>query len=93
MNVLFFRVSAGKEGNQFWFPSFFVFNSEGVLVEKTPDLYKLIAKQARYERSRATLPAYLRGDIPERKTQPRYTYSDPTARKAASNADRKRKTT
>lgn len=60
-------------------------------MEKTPDLYKLMARQARYERSRATLPAYLRGDIPERKTQPRYTYSDPTARKATTNADRKRK--
>lgn len=60
---------------------------------KEPDLYEALARQARYERARATLPAYLRGDIPERKTQPRYTYSDPTARKAASNADRKRKTT
>ena len=60
---------------------------------KEPDLYELVARQARYERSRATLPAYLRGDIPERKTQPRYTYSDPTAQEATTNADHKRKTT
>ena len=57
---------------------------------KEPDLYELTARQARYERSRATLPAYLRGDIPERKTQPRYTYSDPTAQEASTNADRDR---
>ena len=92
---MFFRVCecSEKEGDRFGYPPFLHLTVRWWLVEKTPDLYKLMAQQARYERSRATLPAYLRGDIPERKYQPRYTYKDPTAWKAASNADRKRKTT
>ena len=59
---------------------------------KEPDLYELMAQQARYERPRSAIPAHLRGELPERKHQPRYTYKDPTAWKAASNADRKRNT-
>lgn len=41
--------------------------------------------------TRAQLPPWLRGDLPERRRQPQPTHADPTANTAGSNIDRQRK--
>ena len=60
---------------------------------KMPDLYELLAAQAKAD-APATMPSYLRQytspELRERKEAPR-THADPTARKAVNNAEPKRK--
>lgn len=61
---------------------------------KMPDLYELLAAQAKAD-APATMPSYLRQytspELQERARSPRTPYRDPTGEKAVSNAEPKRK--
>lgn len=66
-------------------------------MRKLPDLYELVAEEARTEKKREQargVPSYLRqfsGEIAERKRPPQQTHKDPTAWEAGGKVDRERK--